>query len=158
MKRDAVISKCGKYRYSLIREWNKSKQKVLFLMLNPSDADDKKDDPTIKRCINFAKDWGYGGLMVANLYAYITDNPKELFTSKNPEGFDNIRYIKKMINECKIVVCAWGNKQGLPPLYLQKLSDLYFLELSDVDGTPKHPLYLNKTSKLRKFKFNNKLR
>ena len=83
MKRDAVISKCGEYRYSLIREWNKSKQKVLFLMLNPSDADDKKDDPTIKRCISFAKDWRYGGLMVANLYAYITDKPKELFRSKN---------------------------------------------------------------------------
>ena len=51
MKQEAVISKCRKYRYSLSREWNKDKEKVLFIMLNPSKADDKIDDPTVKRCI-----------------------------------------------------------------------------------------------------------
>ena len=97
MKREAIISKCGKYRYSLVREWNKNKGKVLFIMLNPSTADDKEDDNTIIRCINFAKDWGYGGLMVGNHFAYRTTYPKELFKTKEPEGKENLKYIKQMI-------------------------------------------------------------
>ena len=92
---DAVISKCSKYRYSLSRQWNKEKEKVLFIMLNPSKADDKIDDPTVRRCISFAKNWGFGGLMIGNLFAYRTTYPKELFKTKNPKGKDNLKFLKK---------------------------------------------------------------
>ena len=153
MKREAIISKCGKYRYSLVREWNKNKGKVLFIMLNPSTADDKEDDKTIIRCINFAKDWGYGGLMVGNLFAYRTTYPKELFKTKNPEGKDNLKRIKQMIKRSDLVICAWGNKQGSPPKYLRELSELHYLKLLADRKTPGHPLRLKKDTKPKRFNF-----
>ena len=153
MKREAIISKCGKYRYSLVREWNKNKGKVLFIMLNPSTADDKEDDKTIIRCINFAKDWGYGGLMVGNLFAYRTTYPKELFKTKNPEGKDNLKRIKQMIKDADLVICAWGNKQGSPPKYLRELSELHYLKLLADRKTPGHPLRLKKDTKPKRFNF-----
>ena len=153
MKRKAVLSDCGKYRYKLFREWNKNKGKVLFIMLNPSTADDKKDDNTIIRCINFAKDWGYGGLMVGNLFAYRTTYPKELFKIKDSEGKENLKCIKEMIKDADLVICAWGNKQGLPPIYLRELSELYYLKLLADRKTPGHPLRLRKDTKPKIFNF-----
>jgi len=153
MKRDAIISKCGKYRYKLVREWNKNKGRVLFIMLNPSTADDKEDDKTIIRCINFAKEWGYGGLMVGNLFAYRTTYPKELFKTKYPEGKDNLKCIKQMINDADLVICAWGNNQGSPPKYLRELSELHYLKLLDDRKTPGHPLTLEKDTKPKRFNF-----
>ena len=153
MKRGAIISKCGKYRYKLVREWNKSKGKVLFIMLNPSTADDKKDDKTITRCINFAKDWGYGGLMVGNLFAYRTTYPKELFKTTDPEGKDNLKKIKEMIKDADLVICAWGNNQGTPPQYLRELSELHYLKLLNDGKTPGHPLKLKKCTKPKRFNF-----
>ena len=152
MKKDAAISECGKYRYSLVREWDKSKGKVLFIMLNPSIANAEVDDPTIKKCISFSKNWGYGGLMVANLFAYITPYPKELFTAKYPEGRNNRVEIEKMIHDCEIIICAWGKNQGSPPEYLKKLSNLYYLKLLKDGQTPGHPLYLKKTLKPKSFR------
>ena len=153
MKQEAVISKCSKYRYSLSREWNKDKKKVLFIMLNPSKADDKIDDPTVKRCICFAKNWGFGGLMIGNLFAYRTTYPKELFKTKNPIGKDNLKFLKKMIKSSNLTICAWGNKQGLPPKYLRELTDLYYLKILSDGKTPGHPLRLKKDIKPQKFIF-----
>lgn len=152
----AVMSECGKYRYSLSRIWDDSKPKVLFIMLNPSTADAENDDPTIRRCIGFAKDWGYGGLHVVNLFARRATDPKELLSYSFVVGIENIKYFKKMSALSEIAVCAWGN--GSIVKKLQKRLDhtwkplywidkpLHYLELSN-DGTPKHPLYLPKTLK-----------
>ncbi len=70
MERSAVLSDCGTYRYALGRIWNPTTPPALFIGLNPSTADARQDDPTIRRCIRFARDWGYGGLLMGNLYAY----------------------------------------------------------------------------------------
>ena len=153
MKLEAVVSKCSKYRYSLSREWNKDKEKVLFIMLNPSKADDKIDDPTVKRCICFAKNWGFGGLMIGNLFAYRTTYPKELFKTKNPVGKDNLKFLERMIKSSNLTICAWGNKQGLPPKYLRELTDLYYLKILSDGKTPGHPLRLKKDIKPKKFIF-----
>tara|TARA_B110000967_G_C18323398_1_gene288617 strand:- start:37 stop:507 length:471 start_codon:yes stop_codon:yes gene_type:complete len=153
MKRDAIISECENYRYSLSRDWDDNKEKVLFIMLNPSVADDVEDDRTITRCINFAKDWGYGGLMVGNLFAYRTTYPKELFKTKDPEGKDNLKHIKQMIKSSDLVICAWGNKQGMPPKYLRELTDLHYLKLLADGKTPGHPLFLKKDTKPTRFNF-----
>ena len=151
----AAISKCGKYRYSLTRIWDESKPKVMFIMLNPSVADSDKDDPTIRRCIGFAKDWGLGGIYVANLFSLIATNPKDLLTAPFIVGVDNERWFKRMSALSNFVVCAWGNGKIVGKL--QKRLDhtwkplswvdkpLHYLELSN-DGTPKHPLYLPKTT------------
>ena len=70
IRRNAELSACGKYRYRLSRIWDDKKPLVLFIMLNPSTADAEQDDPTIRRCIAFAKNWGYGGFMAGNLFAF----------------------------------------------------------------------------------------
>ena len=149
----AVLSDCGKYRYSLTRVWNENKPRVLFIMLNPSTADAEKDDPTIRRCMGFAKDWGYGGLYVVNLFALRATNPKDLLKAPFVVGVENEKWIRRMSALAHLVVCAWGN--GVIVDKLQKRLDhtwkplswinkpLHYLELAN-DGTPKHPLYLPK--------------
>jgi hypothetical protein len=149
----AFLSDCQKYRYSLTRIWDDSKPRVLFIMLNPSTADAERDDPTIRRCIGFAKDWGYGGLYVVNLFALRATNPKELLTAPFVVGVENEKWIRRMSSLAHLVVCAWGNSSIVSKL--QKRLDhtwkplswinkpLHYLELSN-DGTPKHPLYLPK--------------
>ena len=150
----AVISECGKYRYSLSRVWDENKPRVLFIMLNPSTANAEKDDPTIRRCIGFAKDWGYGGIYVVNLFSLRATNPKELLTAPFVVGVENEKWFRRMSALAHLVVCAWGNSAIVNKL--QKQLDhnwkplswidkpLHYLELSN-DGTPKHPLYLSKT-------------
>ena len=78
MKRSAIISDCSKYRYELHREWDKKKKKVLFIMLNPSTADGLNNDLTTIRCMNFAKRWGFGGIMIGNIYPFRAKRPKDL--------------------------------------------------------------------------------
>ena len=106
----AELSECGKYRYSLTRIWDETKPKVMFIMLNPSTADANNDDPTIRRCIGFAKSWGFGGLYVCNLFGFRATNPKELLKVNNPFGDQNIWHTRKLSDEVDTIVCAWGNK------------------------------------------------
>lgn len=153
MEKSATVSGCGKYRYRLERIWDKSKPKVLFIMLNPSTADAMNDDATIRRCVNYAKEWGYGGVLVGNLFAYRATKPKELLTAENPIGDENLKFIDQMFKEAAAVICAWGNS-GIVDKLGKKLGPdykplkgwigfLYYLELAK-NGTPKHPLYLKK--------------
>lgn len=151
----ASFSECKKYRYSLTRIWDESKPKVMFVMLNPSTADAEKDDPTIRRCIGFAKSWGYGGLYVCNLFAYRATNPKELLRVHNPFGDQNIWHTRQLFDKVEIVLCAWGN-EGIVNRICGKGNEyenlyyayekLHFIELSN-SGIPKHPLYLKSTLK-----------
>lgn len=145
----AVISECGKYRYRLWRVWDESKPKLLFIMLNPSTADASKDDPTIKRCIGFAKSLGFGSIYVGNLYAYRATDPSELLNCPDPYGPCNVVTLLSMIGSCDQVICAWGNSwilkklKDIPynDLFKSLVKPLYCLDLS-IDGTPRHPLYL----------------
>ena len=143
MNKSAVISQDGIYRYELSRSWDTDKPYVMFIMLNPSTADGGKDDPTIRRCINFAKSWGYGGIHVGNLYAYRSTNPKDLKKVANPWGPDNDIHLILMAGRSEIIICAWGNNSGVPARIWEIFSNsrLYYIEKS-VNGTPKHPLYL----------------
>lgn len=153
MIKSAVISECGKYRYSLIRVWDESKPCVLFIMLNPSTADAENDDPTIRRCIGFAESWGYGGLYVVNLFALRATNPQELLSAPFVVGVDNERWFRRLSYLAHLVICAWGNgrivdqlQQRLdhnwkPLSWIDQTKALHYLELAK-DGTPKHPLYL----------------
>jgi len=151
--KSAVISNCQKYRYSLTRVWDDNKERVLFIMLNPSTADANTDDPTIRRCIGFAKDWGYGGIYVINLFALRATNPKELLNAPDVVGDENEKWFKRMSALAHLVVCAWGNGDIVDKL-LKQLNHawkplthiskpLHYIQLSN-DGIPKHPLYLPK--------------
>ena len=148
MKKSAIISDCNKYRYELHREWDKKKGKVLFIMLNPSTADADNNDLTTIRCMNFAKKWGYGGIMIGNIYPFRAKRPKDLrkwldeakLTADFNAAHENIKHVETMAEQADMIVCAWGcNHPGVPE-WVDELGDLFYLELCKDNITPKHPL------------------
>jgi hypothetical protein len=86
MKKYAFIDLTGKYRYTLSRVWNGNLGRVVFILLNPSTADAFKDDPTVKKCISFAKHWNFGSLEIVNLFAYRSTDAKYLKNISDPVG------------------------------------------------------------------------
>lgn len=150
MRSGAVIK--GDYRYLLWREWDNNSGIVSFIMLNPSRADARTNDPTITRCINFAKSWGYGRLEVVNLFAYRTSKPSLLKQVREPIGKDNDRYILKSVYQSNRIILAWGNdgrwqQQDLYILQLLKTCDRLYSLGTTKKGCPRHPLYLKSTTK-----------
>ena len=143
----ANISDCGKYRYELHREWDKDKKKVLFIMLNPSTADHVEDDLTTRRCIKYAERWGYGGIMIGNIYAFRAKRPKDLKKWLNDpaipldRGYRTNRvHVEEMAQQADMIVCAWGcNHKGIPD-WVKEIKNIHYLELCDDGITPKHPL------------------
>jgi hypothetical protein len=103
----------GQYRYLLGREWEPSKGRVVFVMLNPSIADEEQDDPTLRKCVEFAKAWGFGSLEVVNLFAYRATKPEELYDVKDPVGPENDRYVLQAINRASKIIVAWGKDGSL---------------------------------------------
>ena len=150
MIRGAEFSIDKKERYSLKREWDKSKNKILYIMLNPSLADDKNDDPTIRRLINFTKKFNYGGFLVGNIFTTITPNPKELDKSKGMSD-KNLEELIKLINKVDQIVYAWGSSIEEPQL-LKKLVLNPKCFGKNLNGTPKHPLYLPSQTELINFR------
>jgi hypothetical protein len=166
----AQLSACGLYRYRLRREWGSQPpharagqtpkyqndtlpgpdEMVAFVMLNPSTADHTLDDPTIRRCIDFAYHWGYGALEVVNLFALRSTDPKALRGAVGPVGACNDGAIIACAREASMVVCAWGTDGALDGrgdrvrAFLADYSQgekLYHLGLTK-GGQPRHPLYL----------------
>ena len=148
--RKAKFSKDKKHRYELSRHWDLSKSDILFIMLNPSIANENIDDPTIKRLINFTKKFNYGGFFVANLFTYITPYSKTLDTSSGLTKL-NLKTIKNFVNKAEEVVYAWGNSIKEPE-ELKNLVENPKCFGRNLNGTPKHPLYLPSNSKLIKFR------
>lgn len=148
----AFISPCQQYRYVLTREprpgFTPSKGRVLFIMLNPSTADAALDDPTIRRCKNFAELWGCAGIMVGNLYAFRATKPKDLWTAADPVGPDNDVWLRRQLFAAGLIVCAWGANakpdrvNSFTKLAVDELGfNLYCLGTTK-DGSPRHPLYV----------------
>lgn len=155
--RAAEISPCGTYRYQLKRRWDDGKC-VAWLMLNPSTADALQDDATIRKCMGFSKRWGYGRMIVVNLFALRSTDPRALVRNTDPVGIDNdywiIRSLKDGAREC---ICAWGCQQHLTtPKLRGRIRGVMELFGKDgvcgfppamclgyrKDGAPRHPLIL----------------
>lgn len=149
IERGAVLSPDGVYRYSLVRWWSDGGV-VRWVMLNPSTADAELDDPTIRRCIGFAKAWGYGAINVVNLYALRSADPSALAGHPDPVGPENDRYVRgrDQLLVRELVVCAWGAH----PMAARRAADTlrlirewgaepHHLGLTKA-GAPRHPLYL----------------
>lgn len=148
MRRGATFDATGQYRYRLWRSWDGSLPRVAFVMLNPSTADHRQDDPTIRRCIGFARDWGYGGLLVVNLFAYRTPSVAALFQVRDPVGPDNDRHLAEVGRRAAAVVLAWGvhgardgRAEGVLGLLGRCRAPLLCLGTTR-HGHPRHPLYL----------------
>ena len=109
MAMDAVLSGDRKHRYRLSRCWDSSKGMVSFIGLNPSTADETKNDNTITRCINFAKYWGYGGLYMLNLFSLRSTDPRGLKATDTPNRSRNDDWIQDTLKESELVVACWGN-------------------------------------------------
>jgi hypothetical protein len=140
---NARFSRCRHYRYSLERCWQGGRGRVLFIGLNPSTADHRQDDPTIRRCVNYAHDWGFAAVEVVNLFAYRATYPTDLKSAADPVGKRNDYWIRRCHRQADLTVACWGN-DGLfndrAFSVLEMLSDLYCLQLNR-SRQPAHPLY-----------------
>lgn len=151
----AAYSSCGRYRYALSRDLDASGQGVaLFVMLNPSTADARRDDPTIRRSQLLARGLGFGTLWVANLFALRSTDPRRLRTHPEPIGPDNDRWIRELTIRSNAVVAAWGNQGAILG---RSARTLIFLREAGVPpwafgitkrGEPRHPLFLPRGSQL----------
>ena len=99
IKSEAVYSKCENYRYTLTRVWDENKKKVLFIMLNPSTADETKNDPTVERCERRAKKLNFGSFRICNIFAWRETNPLQLMKTDEPVGKDNDFHISKSVKQ-----------------------------------------------------------
>lgn len=139
----ALISPCGQYRYWLTRRWSEGPC-VVFVGLNPSTADASVDDPTIRRCIAFAKAWGCGSLAMVNLFAFRATQPADMFAAADPIGPDNDTWIRTASASALGTVEAWGAHGGFlgrDVRVRELLQRRHYLRLTK-DGHPGHPLYL----------------
>ena len=140
----AIFSKDGKERFVLWRFWDSSKPYVLFIGLNPSNADDTYNDPTTKRIIAHSKRLGYGGCFLMNCFTRIATKPDHLTPSGNWK--QNCKWLDEVVPRCTEVVFAWGQNN----LVQQLARDRYFKKRfpfakclgRNLSGSPKHPLYL----------------
>lgn len=156
MKSCAVIDDSGKYRYTLERYWGSNSSRIVnFVLLNPSKADATKDDPTVKACMEFAHKWKFDGLVITNLFAFRETSPHKMKSCLRPLGDKNDRYIKEVAKKASTVVVAWGNHGkhcGRDQEVLALLSGikLHCLKVTKL-GQPGHPLYVKRTTLLKKF-------
>lgn len=152
--RETVFSDCRKFRYTLWRTWNpENLTYAMFIGLNPSTADETNDDPTVRRCIRFSKDWGYGALCMTNIFAYRATDPREMKAQSNPVGACNDSWLVEIWSRASIVIAAWGvhgEFLGRDKEVFDRLPNLHCLGTTKA-GYPKHPLYLRADEKPREY-------
>ena len=144
MRCAAEISPCRRYRYVLTRRWG-SGAAVVWVMLNPSTADETTDDPTVRRVIGYSRAWGYEAATVVNLYAYRAVRPRDLFAAADPVGPCNDAKLTLAVAGAARVIVAWGtharSDRIAAVLALPGMPQLDALALTAA-GQPRHPLYL----------------
>lgn len=154
----STIDDTKEYRYTLERTWNPDVARVLFVMLNPSTADANFDDATIRRCLTFAARWGHLGIVVGDLFALRSTDPKGLLDHRDPVGPENNDHLQRLAGACKAVVAAWGNSTSALRLFQDRQT--YVKELlrsrmqclgTNKDGTPKHPVRLAGDARLQSY-------
>ena len=154
LAKGAIFSEDRKYRYALWRVWSNAKPILLQICLNPSDANEFKNYPTITRGIVRADRTGFGGFLMGNLYAYVSTIPKVLLGNGNFVGEFTDYYLKQMIAMSKLQLCGWGS---FPPVFkrativLAMIKEPYCLGVN-ADGQPKHPLYIGYDTPMVKYR------
>jgi len=148
MESGALFSRCRRWRYLLWRHWDASKPAANFLMLNPSTADEVRLDPSCTRARNYAEKWGYGALIVTNIFGWRATDPDDMKKTRDPVGKGNDAAILQAARAAAIVVCAWGNhgahdnRGARVEGQLRAAGIKLFLLRRNSDGQPAHPLYL----------------
>jgi hypothetical protein len=158
LARGAILSVDRRYRYRLWRQWGDGNNRVCFVGINPSTADEKDDDATIRKCVGFAKRWGFGALDMVNLFAWRDRNQRGLLSTPDPVGPLNDATLLETFGFAKRIVFAWGPGKGaaVSKLITRRLvSDGWIAaevalttrcEIGRLnqtkDGSPGHPLML----------------
>lgn len=150
MERKTIFSPDRQYRYTLWREWDMfNPSYAMFIGLNPSTADEVQDDPTIRRCIGFAKEWGFGALCMMNLFAFRATDPRVMKAAPIPIGPENDKWLVRCAKEAGIVLAAWGvhgSYQARDEEILKLIGNVMCLGVTK-EGNPRHPLYLHRTAR-----------
>lgn len=144
MNRETIFSADRTYRYTLWREWIGGQGYCMFIGLNPSTADETQDDPTIRRCIGYAKSWGYSALCMTNAFAFRATDPKVMLAAAYPIGQENDVHLLRVSQGAGVIVAAWGSHgthRGRDQEVRRMLPKLHCLSLTKA-GQPGHPLYL----------------
>ena len=150
----ALFSPCRRWRYLLWRRWARGAA-ANFLMLNPSTADEVKLDPTCARARAYAEAWGFGALIVTNIFGWRATDPGALRRVRDPVGSGNDAAIVRAARESALVVCAWGNhgahqERSTAVRELLESRELHVLRLNG-SGEPAHPLYLRGSLRARRW-------
>lgn len=154
MTHQTIFSRCRAYRYSLWREWIGGDGYVMFVGLNPSTADEKNDDPTIRRCVGFAQAWGFSALCMANLFAFRATDPKVMMQAADPVGPENDRWLRTLSDGASLVVAAWGtdgSHLGRDRVVCDVIGAMDCLGFTKA-GHPRHPLYVRSDVKRTNFR------
>ncbi len=153
--RSALVDSSGYYRYALGRQWQPEARRLTILMLNPSRADDRTDDPTIRRCMALAQGWGFGAITVVNLFAYRTAYPRQLREIADPIGPENDDALITAATQADLLLLAWGNSghlyhrdQAVLAL-LKPYQERWCAIARNQTGHPCHPLYVRRDVPLR---------
>lgn len=158
--RKTIFSKDRLYRYTLWREWdnelfNNYSGYVQFIGLNPSTADETNNDPTIIRCIGFAKLWGCAAICMTNIFAWRDTLPENMRLASDPIGVENNKHLIEVSIGAKFIVAAWGNHGD----FLNRgnevkeiLNGKLLCLGKTANGSPRHPLYLNSKTELELYK------
>lgn len=152
----ATWSPCKAYRYTLRRPnlqglLDRGEDVCAFLLLNPSTATETEDDPTIRRCIDFARRWGFHELVIVNVYAWRSTDPKVLPYVVDPVGPGNDQAIAEVVSQARRVVCGWGKNARadrvaqIAELLAPAAGKVFALKVNG-DGSPQHPLYIPATT------------
>ena len=158
---DAYFSECRTYRYWLTRTWNANLPTIAFVGLNPSVASLEVDDNTVRKCQVFARNWGYGRLLMLNLYAWRATDPKVMFKAKK-DGFDIIGGVHNCFSSlqrymlefgAKRTVAAWGTNGGERGREAERSLDDLWCFSKNADRSPEHPLYVPYSTPLQPFNF-----
>lgn len=154
----ATFSACRRWRTLLWRQWDAALPVANFLMLNPSTADERVLDPTCARARAFAAAWGYGSLLVTNVFAWRATDPRDMRAARDPVGRGNDAAILRAARASSLVICAWGNhgahlgrSYAVRALLRKAGIDLHVLRLTGADE-PAHPLYLPGRLRPRRWK------
>ena len=155
----AEFSTCRKWRYTLWRRWNfnSDSRYCMFIGLNCSTADEKQNDPTVARCCQYAKDWGFDALCMTNIFAYRATDPKVMKQQDDPVGVDNDKWLIECGRNADLVIAAWGTHGAYRErgLEVAEMLDAHGIKLHALkktkSGFPSHPLYLK--SDLKPFSY-----
>lgn len=166
MERDALISRCKNYRYWLSRYWDNipKTDAVCWVLLNPGFADEKVDDPTVRKCIGFSRRWKFGGLYMVNLFAYRATNPQKILEVESPVGKCNSKWLFEIAERSKAIILGWGHRAGSKDFVVAHQNYIQWVETvlrrrcrnktywfgPTSNGQPLHPLQLSYATEIEK--------